>query len=113
MILVPPLAFAILDAFDDPTLIAERGIVRAANDGIALARGRYVARMDSDDLATPERFAKQIAYLDQHPDCVLVGSRVQIMDPYCSPVSVSGQPLTHEEINAELLTVRGGWALVV
>ena len=88
------------------------GIVKAANEGIALARGKYLARMDSDDLAMPERFEKQIAYLDAHPDCVLLGSRVMVMDPYGSPVAVSGQPLAHDEIDAELRTVRGGWALV-
>lgn len=35
-----------------------------------------------------------------------------IMDPYGSPVAESGHYLTHEQIDAELLTVRGGWALV-
>lgn len=88
------------------------GIVQAANEGIALARGRYVARMDSDDVALPHRLATQVAYLDAHPECVLVGSRVMVMDPYGSPVAPSGQKLTHKEIEAELLTGGGGWALV-
>src|SRR3954462_550758 len=43
------------------------GIVRAANDGIALARGRYLARMDGDDLSIPTRFEKQVAHLDANP----------------------------------------------
>src|SRR3954451_17524256 len=73
------------------------GIVRAANDGIAVARGKYLARMDSDDLSMPTRFEKQIAYLDAHSECVLVGSRVMIMDPYGSPVAESGHSLTHEQ----------------
>jgi glycosyltransferase involved in cell wall biosynthesis len=88
------------------------GIVRAANDGIALARGEYLARMDSDDVSVPHRFERQVAYLDAHPECVLVGSRITMIDPYGSPFLVSGHKLTHEEIDAELLTTAGGYALV-
>ena len=87
------------------------GITRALNEMVGLARGRYLARMDSDDIAVPERFAKQVAYLDAHPECVIVGSRVMLMDPYGSPVAPSGHKLTHEEIDHELLT-QSGWALV-
>jgi hypothetical protein len=43
---------------------------------------------------------------------VLLGSRVMLMDPYGSPVVESGHKLTHEEIDRELLTAEGGWALV-
>lgn len=88
------------------------GIVAAANEGIGLARGRYVARMDSDDVCVPTRFEAQVRYLDAHPECVLVGSRVTVVDPYGSPVFDSGQKLTHEEIDAELLGSGGGWAIV-
>ena len=88
------------------------GIVRAANEGIGLARGRYLARMDSDDVCLPRRFETQVRYLDEHPECVLVGSRVTVVDPYGSPVFDSGQKLTHEEIDAELLGSGGGWAIV-
>jgi glycosyltransferase involved in cell wall biosynthesis len=88
------------------------GIVKAANEGIALATGRYIARMDSDDVSMPQRLAKQVAYLDANPDCVLVGSRVLEIDPYGVPSHESAQKLTHDEIDAELLTCHGGWALV-
>jgi len=88
------------------------GVVRAANEGIAQARGKYLARMDSDDVSSPQRFARQVAHLDANPDCVLVGSRVTLIDPYGSPVAVSGQKLTHQEIEKELLTNGGGWAVV-
>jgi GT2 family glycosyltransferase len=88
------------------------GIVAAANEGIGVARGKYLARMDSDDVCVPHRFETQVRYLDEHPECVLVGSRVTVVDPYGSPVFDSGQKLTHEEIDAELLTSGGGWAVV-
>jgi glycosyltransferase involved in cell wall biosynthesis len=88
------------------------GIVAAANEGIGMARGRYLARMDSDDVCLPNRFEAQVRYLDEHPECVLVASRVTVVDPYGSPVLESGQKLTHEEIDAELLGSGGGWAIV-
>jgi glycosyltransferase involved in cell wall biosynthesis len=88
------------------------GIVAAANEGIAAARGEYLARTDSDDVSMPQRFEKQVAYLDAHPDCVLVGSRVLETDPNGVPVTESGHALSHEEIDRQLLTAYGGWAVL-
>jgi glycosyltransferase involved in cell wall biosynthesis len=105
-------AFAARDSRVRLTSRPNTGIVRAANEGIAQARGNYLARMDSDDISLPERFARQVEYLERNADCVLVGSRVTLIDPYGSPVAVSGQKLTHDEIEKELLTGGGGWAVV-
>jgi len=88
------------------------GIVGAANEGIGLARAEYLARMDSDDVSLPRRFEKQVRYLDAHPECVIVGCRVVETEPHGIPVSTSGHLLSHEEIDAQLLTAGGGWALV-
>ena len=87
------------------------GITPALNEMIGLARGRYLARMDADDISMPDRFAKQVEYLEAHPECVIVGSRVMLMDPYGSPVAETGHKLTHEEIEHQLLT-ESGWAMV-
>lgn len=56
------------------------GIVGALNDGLAVARGEYIARMDADDVAAPERLAVQLAYLDAHPEIVAAGSSVVMVD---------------------------------
>jgi glycosyltransferase involved in cell wall biosynthesis len=56
------------------------GISAALNHGISLARGEYIARMDSDDLSHPERFAEQVAYLDAHPEVVALGSAACFID---------------------------------
>jgi hypothetical protein len=52
-------------------------IVRTLNRGIELAQGDYMARMDSDDIADPERFATQLQFLQSHPDIAGVGARIR------------------------------------
>lgn len=43
------------------------GLTRSLNQGWALARGKYIARMDADDISLPSRFAKQVAFMEVHP----------------------------------------------
>ena len=52
------------------------GIVKALNAGIAAARGRYIARMDADDICLPGRLRLQKEFLDAHPDTGLVSCLV-------------------------------------
>ena len=52
-----------------------KGLAARLNDAIGLARGRYFARMDQDDISFPERFARQVAVLDENSDIDLVGVR--------------------------------------
>ncbi|MEG3163893.1 glycosyltransferase family A protein [Sphingomonas sp. PB2P19] len=56
------------------------GPVRARNRAVAEARGRYIAALDHDDLCHPQRFARQLAYLDAHPDTVLLGTAADILE---------------------------------
>lgn len=50
------------------------GIVGSLNRGMSAARGRYIARMDADDLCLPTRFVRQMDFLERHPEIVLVGT---------------------------------------
>jgi hypothetical protein len=59
---------------------ANQGLAATLNRGISLARGKYVARQDQDDLSHPDRISLQVAYMEDHPDCVLLGSWAQIME---------------------------------
>ncbi len=54
------------------------GISSALNLGLAMARGQFIARMDADDIAVPERFALQLQYLQRHPDIDMVGSWIRL-----------------------------------
>lgn len=90
--------------------IPHGGIVDAANAGLAAARAPLIARADADDVTMPDRFAKQIEYMATHPEVVCLGSRMWLTEPYGTILDRSQHPLTHDEIDAELL--RGsGWAM--
>jgi GT2 family glycosyltransferase len=55
------------------------GLVAALNCGLALARGRYVARLDADDVCRPERLARQAAFLDRRPEVLACGSWAHVL----------------------------------
>jgi glycosyltransferase involved in cell wall biosynthesis len=56
------------------------GFVRALNAGLRQAQGKYIARMDGDDISLPNRFALQVAYLEAHPDIAVVGGAMGIIN---------------------------------
>ena len=51
------------------------GITKSLNIGLRAAQGKYVARMDSDDISFPERFEKQVAFMETHPDAIACGTK--------------------------------------
>lgn len=54
-----------------------KGIVYTLNRGFGLARGKYIARMDDDDISLPQRFEKQIKYMEEHEDVTVLGSLIE------------------------------------
>ena len=52
------------------------GLTKSLNRGLAVARGIYIARMDSDDISLPNRFEKQVLFMETHPETAVVGARV-------------------------------------
>lgn len=75
-----------------------RGLPARLNQGVGLARGKYIARMDADDIAFPERLERQVAYLECHPDVDLLATSVLLVDAQDQPVGVLGAGRSHEEI---------------
>ena len=53
------------------------GITKSLNIGFREAKGKYIARMDSDDISLPKRFEKQFAFMEAHPDVIMCGSNVE------------------------------------
>jgi glycosyltransferase involved in cell wall biosynthesis len=86
------------------------GIVGALNDGLAISRGEFIARMDADDIALPHRFGRQLDFLGANPGCVAVGSAVLQIDPDGDPIRVQHWAESHIEIDALLLRGGGGLA---
>lgn len=84
------------------------GIVGALNDGLASARGHFIARMDADDEAAPDRLSLQLERFIQEPALVALGSAVTFMDAAGNSVQSCPRPQRHEEIERALLAGDGG-----
>lgn len=91
-----------------PILCAHRGITAILNDGLAAARGEFIARMDADDISLPERLATQLRFLDNQPEVVALGSALEVIDPDGDPIHIMRWPGDHEEIDRRLLLGQGG-----
>lgn len=96
--------YARMDRRVHPLSLDHGGIVRALNHGLDVARGRYIARMDADDICHPRRLELQAAYLDHRPDIDLVACRAAFGgDPdraggYRRHVEWTNTLLSHEQI---------------
>jgi glycosyltransferase involved in cell wall biosynthesis len=71
----------ILDSFDDERMRVfrqeNRGLVASLNRGIKESVGEYIARMDADDFAMPERLEKQVEFMKNHPTVGVLGTAVK------------------------------------
>lgn len=102
------------------------GMIESLNVGLRLAKGEFIARMDADDVCLPNRFARQLEYLNMHPDVGIVGSSSRIIDDSGSTVlvdmrpgnavmsrwmSLFGPPLSHPSVMARTQVIRqiGGY----
>lgn len=73
----------ILDQYNDPRIVRyvgteNQGLSNVLNIGMGMAKGKYIARMDSDDISLPERLKTQVDYLESHPDVDLCSCGMQL-----------------------------------
>ena len=76
-----------------------KGLGNALKLGVENAKYDIIARMDSDDICLPDRFEKQLLFLDSHPECDIVGG--QMTEFIDTPENIVGRrevPLTNNEI---------------
>ncbi len=72
----------IILSYADPRIVYLKneenlGVAATLNKGLAIARGEFIARMDADDIALPERLAKQVAFLNANTDIAVLGTNVE------------------------------------
>jgi glycosyltransferase involved in cell wall biosynthesis len=99
---LPPIQLPVEDSQIDVhylRLSSHQGIVAALNEGItaAVAEGyEYIARIDAGDFATPNRLPLQVAWLDAHPRCMLVGCDAEVRTEdgaYCFTIQPPRDPV--------------------
>ncbi len=79
-----------------------QGLVASLNRALALARAPFVARMDHDDISRPDRLAKQIAYLREHPNVAAVSGAVDLIDQDGGYLRTEAYPTLPSAIESEL-----------
>lgn len=98
---------AILQAVGDGRLRAVRqsraGLTVSLNRGLRLASGPLLARLDADDVALPERLARQVAFLDAHPEVGVLGTACLETDESGRVLGTYRPPVTDAEIRRALI----------
>ena len=79
----------------------KQGLAARLNQGIAAAAGRYIARMDADDVCFPDRFARQVARLNSDNSLDLLACRALIFDDSGATTGLLPQRLSHEALCAQ------------
>jgi len=96
-----------LAAVDDPRLRLYRqprtGLTRALNRLLGLARADLIARLDADDLALPERLARQRAFMALHPEVGLLGTAAREDDLTGRPLGVVRPPVDDAGLRRALI----------
>lgn len=91
------------------TVRENRGIVSTRNEMLAQARGQYLVVNDSDDISLPDRLARQVAFLDAHPDVVCVGGAFDMIDAAGRRLTTLRPPTDDAEI--QHLALRGSCSI--
>lgn len=94
-----------------PIIRENRGLIASLNELLGAAHAPIVARMDADDISLPERFARQVAFLDAHPDYGVVGCWTEDIDEDGGPYRLTGRdhPQDHDTF---LKHIENGWPLI-
>ena len=98
---------AIIQSYDDPRIVYRRndvnqGLTRNLADGVKKAETYYIARMDADDIAYPERLQKQLDWMDEHQEISILGTPVSYFHNEPGDGGLSQQPIDDATIKATL-----------
>ncbi|MGH7848147.1 MAG: glycosyltransferase family 2 protein [Candidatus Binatia bacterium] len=98
----------ILREYRDPRIVAlkhenNRGIVAALNYGLEVASGEFVARHDADDVSLPDRLRSQAAFINDHPEVVVLGSAYAVINEEGQQMLIARPPVTDTGIRWQML----------
>ena len=79
------------------------GLTRSLNRGLGLATAPLLARLDADDVARPERLARQVAFLDAHPEVAVLGTGCREIGPDGEARGVYAPPADDAAIRRALI----------
>lgn len=80
----------------------QNGLGNVINIGIRASKGKYIARMDADDVMYSTRLEKQVEYLENNSDCVAVGGQIDMIDESGNVTGHREYPLTDRELRKNL-----------
>ena len=100
---------AVLSEYKDKTVLyrlaKNSGLGEALRYGILKCSNEFIARMDADDISLPDRFEKQLAYFEKHPNTAILSGFIQEVDGQTlEPVAIRDVPLTNTEIKKYIKT---------
>ena len=79
------------------------GLTKSLNIGIAKAKGKYIARMDADDISMPKRLEKQFDFMEEHLEFAFCGTRAKTINDVGDQVNFFKEPLDSNKILGTLL----------
>ncbi len=83
---------------------ANCGLSDALNRGASIARGKYIARMDADDISMNDRLSRQVDALEKHPDIGVIGGAIEIIDSRNNIFGVRRFPTSDHMIRMDLFS---------
>ncbi len=97
----------IIEAFNDKRIIIYNnennlGQTKSLNVGLKLAKGKYIARMDADDMAFSMWLDKLVKYILEHPEYVAVSSYAAVIDGLGNPQKILKTPNNFQEVIVNL-----------
>jgi glycosyltransferase involved in cell wall biosynthesis len=95
----------ILASYSDPRIKILKngvniGLTKSLNLGLKIARGKFIARMDADDISQTNRFKEQVSFLEKNKNISFCGSNVLYLD---DSLTVNNFPENHEELKFEMI----------
>ena len=99
----------IIQSFKDQRIVLinreNKGLIATLNEGVSLSKAKYIARIDADDIWSDQnKLSKQIDYISNHQDCVVLGTWAKVINQDGQQISDLKYPDKDKEIRSKILT---------